>query len=246
MSRTHLRKGAVSNDAPHTAPAWGTTLALSRSLPLSLPLSFSLARSLARSLSQDCQEWYTSPTFITGQSRQGQPPLECSVSSHELPTCVRGHMRMGMCVCARVRRKRQNFVNKQLRRSRVHTCCAPERLTRCSFPVTKDKHTTQPLHAAYTSVRNHPPTSESCLHCHCDSGRITIVILVSAIGGLFSSARGSGARVTLGSCLCLSINKRFRDRPPQQIRYLPSVTDDGLEYNLKTCIPERLANKMGH
>jgi hypothetical protein len=26
-------------------------------------------------------------------------------------------------------------------------------------------------------------------------------------------------------------------RPP-----LPSVTDDGLEYNLKTCIPERLAN----
>ena len=37
--------------------------------------SRSLARSLARSLSlslslsQDCQEWYTSPTFITGQSR---------------------------------------------------------------------------------------------------------------------------------------------------------------------------------
>jgi hypothetical protein len=27
---------------------------------------------------------------------------------------------------------------------------------------------------------------------------------------------------------------------------LPSVTDDGLEYNLKTCIPERLANEMGH
>jgi hypothetical protein len=34
-------------------------------------LSRSLARSIARSLSlsQDCQEWYTSPTFITGQSR---------------------------------------------------------------------------------------------------------------------------------------------------------------------------------
>ena len=33
------------------------------------------------------------------------PPLECSVCSHELPMCVRGHMRMGMCVRARVRRK---------------------------------------------------------------------------------------------------------------------------------------------
>jgi hypothetical protein len=33
------------------------------------------------------------------------PPLECSVSCHELPTCVRWHMRMGMCVRARVRRK---------------------------------------------------------------------------------------------------------------------------------------------
>jgi hypothetical protein len=33
------------------------------------------------------------------------PPLECSVCSHELPMCVCGHMRMGMCVCARVRRK---------------------------------------------------------------------------------------------------------------------------------------------
>jgi hypothetical protein len=30
------------------------------------------------------------------------PPLECS---HELPMFVRGHMRMGMCVYARVRRK---------------------------------------------------------------------------------------------------------------------------------------------
>jgi hypothetical protein len=29
-------------------------------------------------------------------------------------------------------------------------------------------------------------------------------------------------------------------------RCLPSVTDDGLEYNLKTCIPERLANEVGH
>ncbi len=38
---------------------------------------------------QDCQEWYTSPTFITGQSRQGQPPLECSISSHELPMAFR-------------------------------------------------------------------------------------------------------------------------------------------------------------
>jgi hypothetical protein len=27
---------------------------------------------------------------------------------------------------------------------------------------------------------------------------------------------------------------------------LPSVTDDGLEYNLKTCITERLVNEMGH
>ncbi len=33
------------------------------------------------------------------------PPLECSVCSHELPMCVRGHMRMGMCVRARVSRK---------------------------------------------------------------------------------------------------------------------------------------------
>jgi len=40
-------------------------------------------------------------------TKQGQPPLECSVCSHELPMCVRGHMRMGMCVTvrARVRRK---------------------------------------------------------------------------------------------------------------------------------------------
>ncbi len=35
----------------------------------SLSLARSLARSLSLSLSQDCQEWYTSPTFITGQSR---------------------------------------------------------------------------------------------------------------------------------------------------------------------------------
>jgi len=32
-------------------------------------------------------------------------PLECSVCSHELPMCVRGHMRMGVCgyacACAR-------------------------------------------------------------------------------------------------------------------------------------------------
>jgi hypothetical protein len=34
----------------------------------------------------------------------GSTPLECSVSSHELQMCVRGHMRMGMCVRARVRR----------------------------------------------------------------------------------------------------------------------------------------------
>ena len=33
------------------------------------------------------------------------PPLECSVCSHELPMCVRRPMRMGMCVCARVRRQ---------------------------------------------------------------------------------------------------------------------------------------------
>jgi hypothetical protein len=33
------------------------------------------------------------------------PRLECSVCSHELPMCVRWHMRVGMCVCARVRRK---------------------------------------------------------------------------------------------------------------------------------------------
>ena len=25
------------------------------------------------------------------------PPLECSGYSHELPMCVRGHMRMGVC-----------------------------------------------------------------------------------------------------------------------------------------------------
>ena len=102
--------------APHTAPALGyhaRSLSLSPSFSLSLSLSLSLARSLALSrslarspslslsLSQDCQEWYTSPTFITGQSRQGQPPLECSVSSHELPACVRGHMLMGMCARAR-------------------------------------------------------------------------------------------------------------------------------------------------
>jgi hypothetical protein len=34
------------------------------------------------------------------------------------------------------------------------------------------------------------------VYCFCN-GRITIVILVTAIGGLFSSARGSGARVPL-------------------------------------------------
>jgi len=33
---------------------------------------------------------------------------------------------------------------------------------------------------------------------------------------------------------------------PLRFRYLQSVTDDGLQYNLKTCIPERLANEMGH
>jgi hypothetical protein len=56
---------------------------------------------------QDCQEWCATqaPTLITGQSRQGQPPLECSVCSPELPMCVRGPMRIGMCVRVRVRRK---------------------------------------------------------------------------------------------------------------------------------------------
>ena len=37
--------------------------------------------------------------------RDAPPHLECSGYSHELPMCVRGPMRMGMCVCARVRRK---------------------------------------------------------------------------------------------------------------------------------------------
>ena len=52
-----------------------------------------------------CQEWCVSQTFLTGQSLQGQPPLECSVCSHELPMCVRGPMRVGVCghVCARAR-----------------------------------------------------------------------------------------------------------------------------------------------
>jgi hypothetical protein len=37
--------------------------------------------------------------------RDNPPPISWSACSHELPMCVRGHMRMGMCVCARVRRK---------------------------------------------------------------------------------------------------------------------------------------------
>ena len=40
-----------------------------------------------------------------GRRLQDAPPLECSVCSHELPMCVRGHMRMGVCgyacACAR-------------------------------------------------------------------------------------------------------------------------------------------------
>jgi hypothetical protein len=44
-------------------------------------------------------------TFLTGQSLQGQPPLECSVCSHESPMCMRGPMRVSVCghVCARAR-----------------------------------------------------------------------------------------------------------------------------------------------
>jgi len=46
----------------------------------------------------------------------------------------------------------------------------------------------------------------------------------------------------------------FTDPPPIRVllglpfrsRYLTSVTDDVLEYNLKTCIPESLGNEMGH
>jgi hypothetical protein len=98
MSRT---KGVVSNDAPHTAPALGyhaRSLSLSPSFSPSLSPSRSFARSLSLSLSLPGLSGI-------GQSRQSQPPLECSVSSHELPTCVRGHMHMGMCVCARVHRK---------------------------------------------------------------------------------------------------------------------------------------------
>ena len=45
----------------------GGLLSLVRSLARSLSLAGSLSLSL--SLSQDCQEWYSSPTFITGQSR---------------------------------------------------------------------------------------------------------------------------------------------------------------------------------
>ena len=39
------------------------------------------------------------------KSAGSTPPLECFVCSNELPMCVRGPMRMGMCVRARVRRQ---------------------------------------------------------------------------------------------------------------------------------------------
>ena len=53
MSRTHLRKGAVSNDhTTHSSrPGVPRSLSLALSLFLSLSLSLSLACSLARSLS---------------------------------------------------------------------------------------------------------------------------------------------------------------------------------------------------
>ncbi len=110
------------------------SLSLSLSRSLSLSLARSLARSLSLSLSQECQEWCASQTFLTGQSLQGQPPLECSVCSHELPMCVRGHMRMGMCVRARVRRK--IFFNKPWEPvQRINLVYAWNSSPNCGWPI---------------------------------------------------------------------------------------------------------------
>jgi hypothetical protein len=50
-------------------------------------LSRSLARSLSlsRSVSQDCQEWCTRPTFITGQSRQDVSRSQTQASARRRP-----------------------------------------------------------------------------------------------------------------------------------------------------------------
>ena len=67
----------------------------------------SLARSLACSLSLSLPglSGMVHVSDIHHCTKSGQPPLECSVCSHELPMYVRGHMRMGVCgyacACAR-------------------------------------------------------------------------------------------------------------------------------------------------
>ena len=54
---------------------------------------------------QDCQEWCVSPTFITGQSRQGQPPprMFCLLSraaNVRARAYAHGRVRVCVCVCA--------------------------------------------------------------------------------------------------------------------------------------------------
>ena len=75
----------------------GCSLSLARSLALSLSLSLPGLSGMVHV--SDVHHW----TKSVG-STPPLPPLECSVFSHELPMCVRWHMRMGMCVRARIRR----------------------------------------------------------------------------------------------------------------------------------------------
>jgi hypothetical protein len=103
MSRSHLRQDART-----------ICRSLARSLPLSLSLSLSLSfrdggasTDVSRHRGRRLQEC-ASPTLFTRQSRQDQPPLECSVWCHELPMCVRRPMRMTLscsactCVCLKL------------------------------------------------------------------------------------------------------------------------------------------------
>ena len=78
---------------------------------------------------QDCQEWCASQMFLTGQSLplRDNPPLECYVCLNELQVCVRMHMRVGVCVCARLRRKLSFVLLKK-----VETDYGKNILYRCS------------------------------------------------------------------------------------------------------------------
>ena len=113
---------------------------------------------------------------------------------------VRGHMRMGMCVCARVRRK-YIFVLSN----------------RTEFTGTI------------------PP-----LVCSVCLNELQVCVRMRMRMGMCVRARVRRKYLfVIKSCVDLS-------RPAQNgwpiHHILRSVTGDGLEYNLKTCIPDRLAN----